>query len=325
MRSFVDRTKEISRTKEHGASDRNERTANAIRISSPADPFEREADAVADRVLTMPDPARSGALPSPQHRAGGGPALMPKGLLGGTCESAPSAGPEEDEPVLAKHEGAVEAQPAAWRPPREDGGSALPAPARGFFEPRLGHTFADVRVHTDSDAAGQARSINAAAFTVGNHIYVGAGRFAPATDSGRRLLAHELTHVVQQSSGRGPAGRSVLQRYSLNGFPPAEEAAMKTAIPVAIAKVSSCADLSWWGRRMTRLAINDRRYDYEPQLGDCGWTFPGSHYIEIGSSAFNPAVCCDLESTIAHEASHTQLYTEGRARRLECKCFGCSC
>lgn len=259
---------------------------------------------------------------------------MRKALNNGTCGSAPTTGPDQDQDervgggeaeVMAKRDGAgpaTTAAPAMQALPHRGEGSTLAPAARAFLEPRLGHDFGDVRVHTDSGAAGIARSMNAAAFTLGHHIYFGAGRYSPATDSGRRLLAHELTHVVQQ---RRTATPFLLRRYTLNGFPPAEAAAMRAAIPVAISKVRSCSDISWWGRRMTRIAIGDRRYDYVPDLGDCGWTFPGSWYIEIGKTAFDPAACCDLASTIAHEASHTQLYTEGRARRLECKCFGCSC
>ena len=68
-----------------------------------------------------------------------------------------------------------------------------------------------------------------------------------------------------------------------------------------------------------------QRYDYKEDLGLCGWTFPASWYIEIGKDAFSTSKCCDLASTIAHEASHTELRTEAGARKLECNCFGCSC
>lgn len=86
------------------------------------------------------------------------------------------------------------------------GGQPLTRSVRNFFEPRFGQDFSDVRVHTGPLAAEASRSINARAFTRGNSVVVGEGQFAPHSDAGRRLLAHELTHVVQQTvpSG-GPA------------------------------------------------------------------------------------------------------------------------
>jgi hypothetical protein len=71
---------------------------------------------------------------------------------------------------------------------------------RAFFEPRFGHEFSQVRVHTDASAAQSAHQVNANAYTVGHNIVFGKDRFSPGTDSGRRLLAHELVHVVQQGS-----------------------------------------------------------------------------------------------------------------------------
>lgn len=66
----------------------------------------------------------------------------------------------------------------------------------------MGQDFSRVRFHTDASAQQSADEVNARAYTVGHHIVFGAGRFAPETREGRRLLAHELTHVVQQSGTR---------------------------------------------------------------------------------------------------------------------------
>jgi hypothetical protein len=82
------------------------------------------------------------------------------------------------------------------------GGSPLPATTRAFFEPRFGADFSQVRVHTDSRAAATANSIQARAFTVGSNIAFGAGRYAPESPPGRQLLAHELTHVLQQNDNQ---------------------------------------------------------------------------------------------------------------------------
>lgn len=77
-------------------------------------------------------------------------------------------------------------------------GQPLDASARSFMEPRFGHDFGHVRVHTDSRAAEAAVSINARAYSMKNHIVFGAGEYNPQTESGRRLIGHELTHVAQQ-------------------------------------------------------------------------------------------------------------------------------
>ena len=83
------------------------------------------------------------------------------------------------------------------------GGQPLPESVRSFFEPRFGHDFSQVRTHAGSvDANEISRSINARAFTVGEDISFGEGQYAPESSGGRQLLAHELTHVVQQGSAK---------------------------------------------------------------------------------------------------------------------------
>jgi hypothetical protein len=82
----------------------------------------------------------------------------------------------------------------------QGGGQPLPASERAFFEPRFGHDFGKVRVHTGAQAAESAKAVNAQAFTTGPHVVFGLGKYAPGTTSGRKLLAHELTHVMQQNA-----------------------------------------------------------------------------------------------------------------------------
>src|ERR1700742_3235839 len=82
-------------------------------------------------------------------------------------------------------------------------GQPLDRKARAFFEPRFGHDFSKVRVHTGAHAAESALAVNALAYTVGNNVVFGAGQYAPQATSGRRVLAHELTHVVQQEGSVG--------------------------------------------------------------------------------------------------------------------------
>ena len=81
------------------------------------------------------------------------------------------------------------------------GGSPLDRDTKGFMESRLGADFSDVRVHTDGKASDSAKSVQAYAYTVGNDVVFQSGKYEPDSDSGKRMLAHELTHVVQQRSG----------------------------------------------------------------------------------------------------------------------------
>jgi len=144
-----------------------------------------------------------GAVDEPlEHEAAGIAARMPS-----TTESA---GPAAADPVL-RRTGArrAPAQPSAEAPPivhdvLRSTGRPLAASTRAFFEPRLGHDFRDVRVHDDARAAASAEAVHALAYAVGPDIVFAAGRYAPETNDGRRVLAHELAHVAQQDAGGGP-------------------------------------------------------------------------------------------------------------------------
>jgi hypothetical protein len=96
----------------------------------------------------------------------------------------------------------VAAAPAVAPPVVHDvlrsSGMPLDAAVRARMEPRFGHSFADVRVHADGRAAESARAVGAHAYAVGTHVVFGAGRYAPGSADGNRLIAHELAHVVQQ-------------------------------------------------------------------------------------------------------------------------------
>ncbi len=92
----------------------------------------------------------------------------------------------------------------------QGGGQPLSQSERSFFEPRFGTDFSNVRVHNNSTAANLARAVNARAFTLGNNVVFGAGEHGSDSIEGRRLLAHELTHVLQQNQSLAP----VVQRYT---------------------------------------------------------------------------------------------------------------
>ena len=139
-----------------------------------SDPLEQEADRVADQVLAAPanfaNPSASVATPRIQRLAG------QAGALAGTA-------PASVDRVLA------------------GAGSPLNPALQQDMGQRFGYDFSRVRVHSGAAAEQSAREVNAHAYTVGRNVVFGAGQFAPETHAGRHLLAHELTHVVQQSSG----------------------------------------------------------------------------------------------------------------------------
>ena len=148
----------------------------SLRVSSPADAAEGEARRIARQVVTLPAAATMAvahafSTPRSVHRA-----------------SLPSA-PQRAPPMPAR------AQPAA-------GGQPLSAEVRQFIEPRFGADFSAVRIHTDARAAQLNEQLQARAFTVGNQIHFAAGQFRPETGDGRELLAHELTHTIQQGAAR---------------------------------------------------------------------------------------------------------------------------
>jgi hypothetical protein len=109
------------------------------------------------------------------------------------------------------------------------GGQPLPQSVRTFFEPRFGRDFSRVRVHKDTQAAESAQAADARAFTTGQDVVFGAGQYAPATSEGGRLLAHELTHVVQQTDWGREFSNRILQRTG------AEAAQAATSFPSNVA------------------------------------------------------------------------------------------
>lgn len=174
-----------------------------LRVGAVNDPLEREADDVADRIVRMAQPPAA----TLQRCPGGCPddqdllrstAILRRCPGGCSCE----------EPLLrvADTPGAplgVDAERDIDRQRR--GGVPLPPSTRRFFEPRFGASLAGVRIHTDAEAGRLTRQVQARAFTVGRHLFFGPGEYRPGTSAGQRLLAHELTHTLQQAHGRPAA------------------------------------------------------------------------------------------------------------------------
>jgi hypothetical protein len=130
------------------------------------------------------------------------------------CACGASHGGGECDSCRARKAGgpAVEPLPPSVRAAVTSGGRPLDGSTRRPMEAAFGHDFTGVRVHTDARAASSAAEIGARAYTVGDHVVFGPGQHRPETSDGRRLLAHELAHVVQQSNtSGGGAGESALE------------------------------------------------------------------------------------------------------------------
>jgi uncharacterized protein DUF4157 len=166
-----------------------------LRAGAIDDSFEREADRVADRMMRMPAPEVSVVAGSPQ--------ISRKSAA---CGEEVELQTKPAEPRAAGGEA-----PGILHEVLRSPGQPLDPASRAYFEPRFGHDFGHVRVHTDPTAAVAARTVAAHAFTVGRHIVFGESQYAPYGATGRHLLAHELTHIVQQRAA-GP----VLQRRAAN-------------------------------------------------------------------------------------------------------------
>jgi hypothetical protein len=126
--------------------------------------------------------------------------------FGGACHTCPL--PVQAKRVEGQAQNVPEQVPPIVHEVLRSPGQPLDPATRAFMEPRFGHDFGGVRVHIDTKAAESAQAINALAYTVGHDIVLGTGRYAPGMTSGKRLLAHELTHVVQQSR-TSSAGRNL--------------------------------------------------------------------------------------------------------------------
>ena len=160
-----------------------------LQISEAGDIYEREADRVADQVMSI----------SPHSAVTGSPPRIQR-LAGQSTGQAEEAAPASVDRAVASP------------------GRPLESALRQDMEQRFGYDFSQVRVHPGAAAEQSAQDVNANAYTVGHDIMFATGRFAPETHEGRRLIAHELTHVVQQS---GEEGLRMDQSNEIYGLSPA--------------------------------------------------------------------------------------------------------
>jgi hypothetical protein len=205
-----------------------------LAIGQPGDKYEQEADRVADIVMSMPEPhVRRQVGPEEEEEE----TVQTKPLAAQITpliqrQVEPEEEEEQEKLIQAKltkdawlqrqeeeveeeeEQEPIQAKQAEGQVPQigrglearirslRGGGRPLSTSVRSFFEARFRHDLGRVRIHTGTQAAAAAQALNARSFTLGQDVVFGAGRFAPGTGTGRRLLAHELTHVVQQDRHR---------------------------------------------------------------------------------------------------------------------------
>ena len=173
-----------------------------LSIANPGDEYEQEADRVAEQVIRMPDSSVRSAC----SYGGGRP----------NCQTEQSGRGHEHvqtKGVGSSGSGLTDAPPIVRKVLASPGQPLSPA-TRDFMEPRFGYDFSRVRVHSGAAAETSARDMGAHAYTAGLHIVFGAGQYRPETPAGKRLLAHEMVHVVQQYGSPGVA----LQRQTTSNL-----------------------------------------------------------------------------------------------------------
>jgi hypothetical protein len=187
---------EIAAPSKGGAQSRSPAIQAKLTVSQPGDVHEREADRVASEVMRMPDSGvrESSAVSSSANS-----------VVQRMCTKCDDELEKKTIAPVQRKEQTGDVPPvtpsvAANIQSLRGGGRALPASTRAFFEPRFEADFSAVRVHTDERANATAKSIGAKAFTHGRDIAFASGQYSPASSEGQHLLAHELTHTIQQAA-----------------------------------------------------------------------------------------------------------------------------
>jgi outer membrane protein OmpA-like peptidoglycan-associated protein len=205
-----------------------------LTINDPHDEYEREADNMADKVMRMPINNQHFFTPKPllisrlqrkcQHceeeeklqrkeEYEEEQVLIQTKPIADMPVQRKCAHCEEEEKNMQRKEnssqpGEAGADVSSYINSLSSKGSFLPDGTKDFFEPRFGYDFSDVKIHNDTEAAKSAQSVDSLAYTVGNNIVFNQNQFCPESDNGKKLLAHELTHVVQQED----SNKTLLQR-----------------------------------------------------------------------------------------------------------------
>jgi len=181
-----------------------------LKISQPDDIYEQEADRIAHHVTSLRD---SAIQEKPTRPLKTDPPCRYEGLEHNNISDPIMPFSRRTSSTLATEStDGIAARIESFK----GSGNPLSESVRAYFEPRFGKDLSDVRVHTNTKAAESARAINARAFTIGNNIVFEERQYAPETNDGRQLLAHELTHTIQQDARRDLNAPGVTKTNSEN-------------------------------------------------------------------------------------------------------------
>jgi hypothetical protein len=212
-------------------------------VGQAGDIYEREADRVAEEVVRMPEPMVKRQVGEEEENL-----IQSKPLVDRITPMVQRPAEEEEkgeEFLQTKAHSSQVTEVTSNIESRiqylQGGGQPLSKSERTFFEPRFGNDFSQVRVHTDSNAIQMSRELNAQAFTHGSNIYFGTGRYNPGTSSGKKLLAHELTHVVQQKADSGFIENFSIQRSNSHHPTPAAGSTSQQASSVQRPNIQNCS------------------------------------------------------------------------------------
>lgn len=187
--------------------------SNDLKISQPNDPAEIEADQIADKVMRMPVGEEK-----PTNTTG------PANIINRKFDASEEAAEMTQLGTLPIAGQSSLQSSSHVQNAISSGGRPLDKTTRNFFEPRLGYDLSSVRIHTESTAGRSAKVIDARAYTLGNNIVFGNGEYKPDSESGKRLLAHELAHTLQPTAGgnetihRSPCTDSYPSEYKSSGY-----------------------------------------------------------------------------------------------------------
>jgi len=235
-----------------------------LTVNQPNDEYEQEADRIAGQVMGMSDVDMAQGSESADGKTQ--PVQVQRSCPDCEEELAQRQPEEEDEEEL------LQAKEESGRTPHvspdveadilrlQGNGRPLSETERSFFEPRFGADFSNIRLHTSARAAELAQSINARAFTLGRDVVLGSGEAAIETPAGKELLAHELTHVLQQNRQLTQSAPAVLRRYPYT----------TRGIDLDRTQIATMAGRSYWEQRTFRAfdTTVDRRMQRDDEERD---------------------------------------------------------
>ena len=188
----------------------------SLTVGAPDDPLEHEADAMADTVMRMPNKPDTSKMSD---------TFSGSSFLQRKCAACEEEEKAQRKPLSASitpfiqtktnGEGTTSASLSSKINSSRGNGSSMDNGTKTFMESRFGSDFSSVKIHTGSESVMMNRELSAKAFTVGNDIYFNEGQYNPQSDSGKHLLAHELTHTIQQNGGL----QKKIQRYTCTNDP----------------------------------------------------------------------------------------------------------